>query len=517
MKKRILSILLAMCMLMSLLPVAAFAAAYEAPTNVTPAILHDTRDANAGGIADEDLVAADSYKVTCEEPASADIGVNHVIKLVATDLKRHRNGDSPENMGYWAGVAIAAPEGATHMKAVAKLSTESLGTAFESAQVREVTPNITADNKGGFVQYLDVSAEAYKAGVFYVKLQWYTDASTAVANSTATVYKVDFSGVKLAPAAIDKVGFCAVGNDANDEVDAIIKSYGRPSGIANRDSDRNTMYIAMTDLDVSGKTYYTVKITDPDGTVLSTNDKNGNKTLSGTIDCRNYTGTENFSVLRITLNPTNRADNGAYVVTTAGDTTPYVMKAGDYKVELYTSATADGELTKIDTETITLNTVTVKDKAGEVADTIFAAKGGTVKAPAAPAADTGYAFKHWSDGTKTYAPEAAVTVTGNITLTPVFERIVAKSVTATADNATLVATPTTDLTADPVTGKITITGAATTPTGDGTTVTLAITPSVGAVETKTFKLKYENETLSADPVQVTIAGINYTIDVSDIT
>ena len=85
MKKRILSILLAMCMLMSLLPVAAFAAAYEAPTNVTPAILHDTRDANAGGIADEDLVAADSYKVTCEEPASADIGVNHVIKLVATD------------------------------------------------------------------------------------------------------------------------------------------------------------------------------------------------------------------------------------------------------------------------------------------------------------------------------------------------------------------------------------------------------------------------------------------------
>ena len=67
----------------------------------TPATLHDTR--TEGAIADTDL---------CKN-YGLDTTTTGTIKIKATDLKEHQNGDTPKTMGYWVGISFAPASGYT--------------------------------------------------------------------------------------------------------------------------------------------------------------------------------------------------------------------------------------------------------------------------------------------------------------------------------------------------------------------------------------------------------------------
>lgn len=68
----------------------------------TTAKLHDTRT-EEGAIADNELYK--SYEL--------DTTTAGTIKIKATDLKEHQNGDKPETMGYWVGISFAPADGYT--------------------------------------------------------------------------------------------------------------------------------------------------------------------------------------------------------------------------------------------------------------------------------------------------------------------------------------------------------------------------------------------------------------------
>lgn len=261
---RLLAALLVLCMIVSMLPMAVFAEGETADTSgVSAAILHDTREATAGGIADDDLVK--DYGVTV---ADGDDGVK-VITLTGTDLRRHRNGDDPANMGYWAGVAIEAPEDAVKMKAVAKLAKGSLAEAFAAATARDLIANVNTAGKDGFVQYLDVKSDAYKNadGKFYIKLQWLGAEDAAIGE--AVTYEVNFGGIKVAPPEIVAVGYREASAQAKTAIAAdMTKAYGSAAG-AGADADDRTMWITTKGFEgvTDGKYMYVVE--GPDGRPLA--------------------------------------------------------------------------------------------------------------------------------------------------------------------------------------------------------------------------------------------------------
>ena len=89
-------------------PTAAVEAADEEPVavpTVETATLHDT---TVGGVPDNELYTAGSYKVT----TTPEDGYTKVA-IAAKNLKKHKNGDSPANVGYWVGAKVTAPEGKT--------------------------------------------------------------------------------------------------------------------------------------------------------------------------------------------------------------------------------------------------------------------------------------------------------------------------------------------------------------------------------------------------------------------
>lgn len=106
MKKRLLATLLAICLLVGMLPLAASAAETE---TISPATLHDTR--TTGSIPDGQLCTG--YTVNTAEDSTNNATV---ITVGGTDLRYHQNGGNPENMGYWAGVAIKPTDAATVKK-----------------------------------------------------------------------------------------------------------------------------------------------------------------------------------------------------------------------------------------------------------------------------------------------------------------------------------------------------------------------------------------------------------------
>ena len=121
MKKRVLSAALSLCMLLTLLPTAAFAAegdttdpgappAPAAPETVYAAKLADQSDEPIQTLYDEN-----SYNVSANQITEAETGVYYTeVAVSVKNLKKHHNAISTE--GHWVGFALAAPEGASLMK-----------------------------------------------------------------------------------------------------------------------------------------------------------------------------------------------------------------------------------------------------------------------------------------------------------------------------------------------------------------------------------------------------------------
>lgn len=107
------------------------------------------------------------------------------VAITSELLKNHENGEGTP--GYWAGFAVVAPEGATHLKYAFGTSDEI--TLGEAEAISEV---VTADGKTGIAFYTNAGSNDAKT---YAKLQWFSDETTPMSAETSFVMNID--GINL--------------------------------------------------------------------------------------------------------------------------------------------------------------------------------------------------------------------------------------------------------------------------------------------------------------------------------
>ncbi len=201
-KKRILSIFITICMILTMMPVSAFAADPYADVrtdDVQPANLSD----NSGNVEDP-LYDKTSYQVTTNPDGDVT-----VVNIAIDQLKYHQ-GDT--NLGAdsanhpWIGFWVPAPTTATHIKAGAG-STKEESLELDADFVEIANPSkeypIADCWKGtseqrGIVQYYDAgSFIKVPDAAAYLTVQWYSAANESNKVGTATTYSVNMDGVKF--------------------------------------------------------------------------------------------------------------------------------------------------------------------------------------------------------------------------------------------------------------------------------------------------------------------------------
>lgn len=128
----------------------------------TTATLHDTR--TEGAIADADL---------CKN-YGLDTTTTGTIKIKATDLKEHQNGDTPKTMGYWVGISFAPASGYT-------------------LKYKDKDGIFQADAEDGKVNYYWNAKKCLSTGAT-VTLASFKDGKQV---GDEVTYNIDFSGVTL--------------------------------------------------------------------------------------------------------------------------------------------------------------------------------------------------------------------------------------------------------------------------------------------------------------------------------
>lgn len=130
----------------------------------TTATLHDTRTEEEGAIEDADL---------CKN-YGLDTTTAGTIKIKATDLKEHQNGDTPKTMGYWVGISFAPASGYT-------------------LKYKDKDGIFQADAEDGKVNYY-WNAKNYLSKNATVTLASFKDGEQV---GDEVTYNIDFSGVTL--------------------------------------------------------------------------------------------------------------------------------------------------------------------------------------------------------------------------------------------------------------------------------------------------------------------------------
>lgn len=192
MKKRVLSAALSLCMLLTLLPTAAFAAEGDTtdpgapPAPVAPETVYAAKLADQSDEPIQTLYDENSYNVSANQITEAETGVYYTeVAVSVKNLKKHHNANSTE--GHWVGFALAAPEGATQMKYAFAESKDAL-TLSEASGLEE---NVV-ENKSGIAFYVDAGSKTAKT---WAQVQWLGEEGAVLRN---TVYHMDLSGVTLA-------------------------------------------------------------------------------------------------------------------------------------------------------------------------------------------------------------------------------------------------------------------------------------------------------------------------------
>ena len=181
MKKKVLSLLLAVCLIVGMLPLAASAASGDPVENVSVAILHDP----TGGVADDKLYDAGSYKVNATEGEDGIVNV----AIEAKNLQKHAMGGEGALIAYWCGFAVLPPDG--QRESVKKMqvgsgnTAEEASTAFDSAEPTELWGDVK-DTNDGFAAYLN--AGTIKNKVY--KVQFLDEAGEAIEGLDPVVYNV---------------------------------------------------------------------------------------------------------------------------------------------------------------------------------------------------------------------------------------------------------------------------------------------------------------------------------------
>lgn len=186
MKKKVLSLLLAVCLIVGMLPLAASAAEVD---NVSAAILHDA----TGGVADDKLHDAGTYKVNATEGKDGIVDV----KITAKNLQKHANGGSGNLIAYWCGFAVVPTDAQTDvakMKVASGNNVDEVDAAFETAKVSELQGAV-AEKKSGFAAYLNAGSAGLNGRLY--KVQWFQEDGITNVGEPVT-YRVDMTGVELA-------------------------------------------------------------------------------------------------------------------------------------------------------------------------------------------------------------------------------------------------------------------------------------------------------------------------------
>lgn len=192
MKKKVLSLLLAACLVVGMLPLAASAASGDPVADVYTARLHDGLEY----LADDELY--DSYKVEATEGENGIVDV----KISAEGLQAHAMGQEPRLMGYWCGFSVKAPEGAEQAKVIngtdlTEVQTYDMGTVEASGLQVDITADTAPETINGIARWINVT-DASKDITRYYKVQWCDVDGAALADSQDTIYAVNISGVKTA-------------------------------------------------------------------------------------------------------------------------------------------------------------------------------------------------------------------------------------------------------------------------------------------------------------------------------
>ena len=199
MKKRVLSAALSLCMLLTLLPTAAFAAEGDTtdpgapPAPAAPAAAETVY---AAKLADQSadpvqaLYDENSYSVNATQATEAETGAYYTeVAVSVKNLKKHTNANS--NEGHWVGFALAAPDGAKQMKYAFAASKDAL-TLSDPADLEQNVVTVGEENKSGIAFYLDAGSKTPKT---WAQVQWLGENGSVLSN---TVYHMDLSGVTLA-------------------------------------------------------------------------------------------------------------------------------------------------------------------------------------------------------------------------------------------------------------------------------------------------------------------------------
>ena len=243
MKRKIISALLALCMVLSMVP---FAGATDAGTpaegkapELLPATLHDT----AGVVPDSELMV-DGYKVTFKEGDGTQANP-YTYLLEHPGLRAHQNGENPANMGFWVGVFVPHEDNVKY--ATGWGSQTPAGNLTFSAPVEiggKKYDNFYFNATGKKTKDQDRSSYQLVA----------TKTTTPQAGASAeekTYYKIDLTGVK------QNIPVEACGATFNKNV--------LPEGVtAGADWINQTMFFKFADK-LPANTYLWFEITDPDG------------------------------------------------------------------------------------------------------------------------------------------------------------------------------------------------------------------------------------------------------------
>ena len=158
----------------------------DSADNVKAAMLDDQRTPDG---VDEGL--AETYEITSvEEKLDTNYGGYYTdVAVNVKGLKEHQNGDTPQTMGYWAGIAVLAPEDAKKVKYAFERSFADLNKASLKGTTVDA---VNASEDKGLAAYANLGDQSPKT---WLKVQWLDESDNAL---STTVYHIDFTGYTLA-------------------------------------------------------------------------------------------------------------------------------------------------------------------------------------------------------------------------------------------------------------------------------------------------------------------------------
>lgn len=154
---------------------------------VYPAILADQSADPVQVLYDEN-----SYNVNATQATEAETGDYYTeVAVSVKNLKKHTNGDTQKKPGYWTGIALVAPEGATQVKYDFAASKADL-TLGQTGALEKNVATVGEAEKDGIAFYVDAGSKTLKT---WAQVQWLGENDAVLSN---TVYHMDLSGVTLA-------------------------------------------------------------------------------------------------------------------------------------------------------------------------------------------------------------------------------------------------------------------------------------------------------------------------------